>query len=148
MLPPFEVNVDFIGAKALILNKAPLKKVLREGAKKVRQSGRKLAGRKEGSGRSYSVWGGMLHKSSSDGEAPAKLTGAVQRSIFYRVLDRDGLALSIGPKRRGPTFYSWFLAFGTSKMTARPFMAEALRAHQVEINTGLVSAYQQAILPK
>lgn len=142
-----ELHERLFGHRRIDFNKRQLRKALRKGAQLVRREGRKLAGKKQGSGRRYRVWGDIPHQASSPGAPPAKLTGALQRSIFYRTLDRDGLSLSVGPSVRR-VFYARFLAFGTQKMEARPFMEEALSRHEGPIRNLLRGALKDSLEPR
>ena len=142
-----ELHERLFGHRRIDFNKRKLRKALREGAKLIRREGRKLAGKKKGSGRRYRVWGDIPHQASAPGAPPAKLTGALQRSIFYRTMDRDGLSMSVGPSVRR-VFYARFLAFGTEKMEARPFMETALSRHEGAIRTMLRSALRDSLEPR
>jgi HK97 gp10 family phage protein len=68
------------------------------------------------------------HKSSAAGEPPASDTGFLVNNIFLNV-DSDGLGASVESRAA----YSVFLEFGTSKMSARPFMQPALEENKAKI---------------
>ncbi len=142
-----ELNERLVGHRAIDFNKRKLRKAVRHGAQLVRREGRKLAGKKRGSGRRYRVWGDIPHQASAPGAPPAKLTGALQRSIFYRTIDKGGLSMSVGPAS-SRVFYARFLAFGTQKMEARPFMEEALSRHEGPIRNLLRSALKDSLEPR
>lgn len=61
-------------------------------------------------------------------------TGATRESITASI-NRDALSATIGPT----TYYAPFLEYGTSRMTARPFMHPALEA----VKPGYVAAMQR-----
>jgi HK97 gp10 family phage protein len=142
-----EINERLIGHKTIDFDRKALRKAVREGAKLVRREGRKLAGKRSGAGRKYRVRGGVRHRASAPGQPPAKISGALQKSIFYRTMDKGGLAMSVGPSIRR-VFYARFLAGGTKHMEARPFMTEALRRHEPSIRQGLRAALVDALVPR
>ncbi|WP_188260867.1 HK97-gp10 family putative phage morphogenesis protein [Azospirillum tabaci] len=142
-----ELHERLLGHRTIDFDRRKLRKAVRAGAALVRREGRKLAGKKKGAGRRYRVWGDFLHRASAPGSPPAKLTGALQRSIYYRTLDKDGLSMSVGPAPRR-IFYARFLAFGTEKMEARPFMDEALHRHEEPIRKLLRSALRDSLVPR
>ena len=143
-----ELHARLFGHRSIDFDKRKLRKAVRAGARLVRREGRRLAGKKSGSGRRYRVWGDMLHRASAPGAPPAKLTGALQRSVFFRTLEgTSGLAMSVGPSPRR-VFYARFLAGGTEKMDARPFMGEALERHEGPIRNALRDALKSSLVPR
>lgn len=142
-----ELHERLFGHRRIDFDKRQLRRALRDGAKLIRREGRKLAGKKRGSGRLYRVWGDIPHQASAPGAPPAKLTGALQRSVFYRTIDRDGLSMSIGPSVRR-VFYARFLAFGTRQVEARPFMETALSRHEGAIRDRLRDALKDSLEPR
>jgi len=69
------------------------------------------------------------HTASAAGEPPATDTGFLVNNIFLDV-DNDGLGASVESRAD----YSQALEFGTSKMSARPFMQPALEENKPKIN--------------
>jgi HK97 gp10 family phage protein len=51
-------------------------------------------------------------------------TGKLKENIV--VSDVEGDQIHVGPDQQGTAFYGHFLEFGTSKMSAQPFMAPTL----------------------
>ncbi|WP_207458651.1 HK97-gp10 family putative phage morphogenesis protein [Azospirillum sp. SYSU D00513] len=142
-----ELHEKLVGHRRIDFDRKKLRKAVREGAKLVRREGRRLAGKKAGGGKAYRVWGDMLHKGSAPGEAPTKVTGTLQRSIFYRTLDDNGLSMSVGPAARR-VFYARFLAAGTQKMAARPFMGEALERTESPVRDFLRAGLEESLTPR
>jgi HK97 gp10 family phage protein len=68
-----------------------------------------------GTGRVYKR-GARTHKASSPGEYPNTDTGALVRSIYWRMVNT--LTAHVGT----PILYGKYLEYGTSKMAARPFI--------------------------
>ena len=69
------------------------------------------------------------HTASSAGQPPATDTGFLVNNIVLDI-DNDGLAASVESRAD----YSQALEFGTSKMSARPFMQPALEENKPKIN--------------
>jgi HK97 gp10 family phage protein len=68
------------------------------------------------SGRIYTIGGskgGSKHTASSAGEAPAKVTGNLARSVTAKVITNGFIIGEAAP-------YARYLEFGTRKMEARP----------------------------
>jgi len=68
------------------------------------------------------------HKASSAGQPPATDTGFLVNNIALKI-DADSLGASVESRAD----YSVFLEFGTSKMSARPFMQPALESNKGKI---------------
>ncbi len=68
------------------------------------------------------------HTASASGEAPASDTGYLANNINLDI-DVDGLGASVESRAD----YSSYLEFGTSKMSARPFMQPALEENRPKI---------------
>jgi HK97 gp10 family phage protein len=68
------------------------------------------------------------HTASAAGEPPASDTGYLANNIFVN-MDADGLGASVESRAD----YSSFLEFGTTKMSARPFMQPALEENRTNI---------------
>ena len=68
------------------------------------------------------------HKASAAGQPPATDTGFLVNNIALKI-DADSLGASVESRAD----YSMFLEFGTSKMSARPFMQPALESNKGKI---------------
>lgn len=68
------------------------------------------------------------HRASAAGQPPATDTGFLVNNIALKI-DSDGLGASVESRAD----YSAFLEFGTSKMSARPFMQPALESNKAKI---------------
>jgi len=68
------------------------------------------------------------HKASSAGQPPATDTGFLVNNIALKI-DADSLGASVESRAD----YSLALEFGTSKMSARPFMQPALESNKGKI---------------
>lgn len=90
------------------------------------------------SGRVYKR-GNVTHKASAPGEAPATDTGFLVSQINLQ-MDQDKLGASIDSKAP----YSSFLEFGTSKMSARPFLQPALEMNKKKITAKIRAAIKKA----
>lgn len=71
------------------------------------------------------------HTASSAGQPPATDTGFLVNNIVI-TMDTADKGLSVNVESRAD--YSSFLEFGTSKMSARPFMQPALEENRAKIN--------------
>jgi HK97 gp10 family phage protein len=72
------------------------------------------------SGRIYTI-GGSKHTASSAGEAPAKVTGNLARSVTAKVIPNGFIIGETAP-------YARYLEFGTRKMEARPHVKPVIDA--------------------
>ena len=81
-----------------------------------------------------------VHKASAAGEAPATDTGYLVSNINL-VMDTDGLGCSVDSRAD----YSSFLEFGTSKMSARPFLQPALEQNKNSIQYQVWKATKDAL---
>ncbi len=70
------------------------------------------------------------HRASASGEPPATDTGYLVNNIVI-TMDSADRGLSVNVESRAE--YSSFLEFGTSKMSARPFMQPALEQNKQRI---------------
>jgi len=77
------------------------------------------------SGSSYKK-GGVTHQSSARGEYPATDTGFLVANIAYKARDFIGKVTSSAP-------YSKYLEYGTTSMSARPFMFPSLEKNRRKI---------------
>ncbi len=71
------------------------------------------------------------HTASAAGQPPATDTGFLVNNIVI-TMDTADKGLSVNVESRAD--YSSFLEFGTSKMSARPFMQPALEENRAKIN--------------
>jgi HK97 gp10 family phage protein len=62
--------------------------------------------------------------------APVR-TGNLKRSIV--VSDVKKGEINVGPNQQGDAFYGHMLEFGTSKMTAKPFMGPVFENNKIEV---------------
>ncbi len=82
------------------------------------------------SGRLYRirVRGEMInHRASAPGEAPARLTGALEKTIKTKTSGFTQMDYSAGG---GRVNYAGFLEDGTRKMAARPYMIKSIRENE------------------
>ncbi|MBP3955395.1 hypothetical protein J8F10_08890 [Gemmata sp. G18] len=82
----------------------------------------------------------VTHQASAPGEAPASDTGRLVNSINSSVDGLDGVVVAGG----GIVDYARSLEFGTSKMSARPFMFPALEKSKGWIRERLAKAVRIA----
>lgn len=85
-------------------------------------------------GRTYKI-GNRVHRASAPGEAPAKITGNLKRSVDYNV--RGWREVEFGYKE----FYGRFLELGTKKMEERPNLRPAADNKAQEFINGMVTHY-------
>ena len=76
--------------------------------------------------------GAKILREEASNLAP-KRTGELSRNIFseVRVKSKESVIIDIGPSPQ--VFYGQFVEFGTSKMTARPFLRPALNNKKAEV---------------
>ncbi len=86
-------------------------------------------------GREYRRKGGIRHRASAPGQAPATDHGDLARSLLFDVR-YDGLGASVGTD----LLYGGFLEEGTKKMSARPFMAPSLEKNNERIENDILEA--------
>tara|TARA_R110000824_G_scaffold37643_1_gene115718 strand:+ start:1940 stop:2248 length:309 start_codon:yes stop_codon:yes gene_type:complete len=70
--------------------------------------------------------GGITHQSSAGGQYPATDTGFLVANIAYMVTNFVGRVTSSAP-------YSKYLEYGTTSMSARPFMFPSLEKNRMKI---------------
>lgn len=103
-----------------------------------------------GAGRSYALKGGGVYQASAAGEAPAKRTGQLAKSILAR-RSHDGLSAWIGPSTKAglkKPFYPAFLVYGSKSMAKRKnASAVAARRYRTRFNRELTAAMQKAVQP-
>jgi HK97 gp10 family phage protein len=145
--PSIELHAALFGTTRIDFDRRSIRKALRGGAQLVRREARKILSKRSGSGRIYRVWGDVIHRASAAGEAPAKLTGLLQRSIQYRTRGSGGFAMAVGPSY-AVGFYGRFLAFGTKTMAPRAFMVPALEIHRAAITAMLNTALADSLVPR
>jgi HK97 gp10 family phage protein len=83
-------------------------------------------------GRIYIRGGNVTHRASAPGEPPANDTGRLVASIRYE-LTSSGTVLRVF----AGTEYAAMLEFGTSKMSARPFLRRAIEETQARGMSGI-----------
>lgn len=72
-----------------------------------------------------------LHRASAPGQTHANLTGALRRSIGWKVHGHDSMDFGYGVATRGPEpRYAPFVEFGTFRMAPRPSLMNAISATQ------------------
>ena len=92
------------------------------------------------SGRVYRKYNpNRVHKASAAGEAPATDTGFLVSQINLE-MDVDRFGASVDSKAP----YSSFLEFGTSQMSARPFLQPALEINKKKITANIRRAIKKA----
>ncbi len=89
-------------------------------------------------GRIYNIRG-IEHQASAPGEAPAILSGTLQRSIFYNA--RGHLQLVYGATAP----YAAYLEDGTTIMEARPSLKRTIHEKRKETINGLRAAWSKRI---
>ena len=78
-------------------------------------------------GRLYNVPGtNRRHRASAPGEAPANLSGALQRSIDFKVSTNE---LEVG----ADTHYAKRLELGDDKIAARPYLWPSIQEHEQDL---------------
>lgn len=112
-----------------------LQGVLTKSAIRIRDDAKLLIKKGPKTGRIYSRKGGIQHRASAPGEAPATDHGDLIRSILFDVR-YDGLGASVGSDLP----YSLFLEEGTTRIKPRPFMAPALEKNNDRIETDILEA--------
>ena len=79
-----------------------------------------------------------VHRASAPGEAPAKDTGDLIKSIYYRKIDADTAAIGSQLK------YAFRLEFGTRKMAARPSWVPAAEKNALRLQKRLTRIIREA----
>lgn len=105
------------------LTKAGTRSAFFESGKLLQQSARRLITDPPKTGRVYRI-NGKRHQASAPGEAPANLTGMLQRSIGYKT--QGAARMEFGARAK----YGGFLEDGTRKMKARPYLLPAIYKEQ------------------
>ncbi|CCG42181.1 HK97-gp10 family putative phage morphogenesis protein [Magnetospirillum molischianum] len=141
-----EVNVGLAGFGRIDFDRRKVRRAIRIGARLVQREARRMVNVRAGTGRSYRVWGDMLHRASAAGSPPAKVSGALQRSLDTRMAP-SGFAAFVGPNL-SKAFYARFLAAGTGAMQPRPFVDTALDRHRSAIRRLLEDALSDALIPR
>ncbi|WP_147375762.1 hypothetical protein [Noviherbaspirillum cavernae] len=96
-----EVNVTLAGHSRIDFDRKRVRKALRTEAQAVRKIARRLVARRA---------------ISEPGEFPGKDSGALQRSIKFKILSRHGFAVRVAPYKTaemGKDFYPAYLWYGT-----------------------------------
>lgn len=139
------VNVKVVRSRASKLKGlgndvvSQVKKAIRIGGTTVRNDAILSIAQGSKSGRVYNR-GGVSHRASAAGEAPASDTGYLVSNINL-VMDGDGLGCTVDSRAD----YSSHLEFGTSQMSARPFLQPALEANKQKISYQVWKATKEAL---
>jgi len=141
-----EVNVGLAGFGRVDFDRRKIRRAIRIGARLVQRESRRMVNARAGTGRTYRVWGDMLHRASAAGAPPAKVSGTFQRSLDTRMAP-SGFAAFVGPNLR-KAFYARFLASGTVAMQPRPVADVALDRHRSAIRRLLEDALSDALIPR
>lgn len=118
-------------------NRRVLNKATRAGANVVRDEAKKRAPRKTGKLKKNIVT--LSHKSPGPNAA---VSGVHIRGRNPRTGNSDNTMKADNPNN---SFYWRFLEYGTSKMSARPFIRPAYEAKQMEIEKAIIKVANQAI---
>ena len=101
--------------------------------------------RKPKSGRVYIIRRGgrrRRHVASAPGETHANLTGRLRKAIGWKVHGNDELSFGYGVTGPSPK-YDEFVEFGTSKMSARPSLENAINFAQANAELRFSSAMKK-----
>lgn len=114
-----------------------LQGTLTKSAIRIRNDAKLLIKKGPKTGREYRRKGGIKHRASAPGEAPASDHGMLASKILFDVR-YDGLGASVGTDLQ----YGEYLEIGTPKgqMAARPYLAPALEKNNDEIDRGILEA--------
>lgn len=99
---------------------------------------RKLIADKNKNGRIYII-NGFRHQASAPGEAPANLTGTLQKSVGYTV--RGSQQMEFGDT----IYYGRYLEEGTKKMAARPHLARTVKEKARDAEQALQGAVDREL---
>lgn len=140
-------NMEIIGLEKLTkkLLKLPaeatasVKTEILKGAVLVESEAKRSIQRGVKSGRTYRR-GGIVHRASAPGEAPATDRGALVRSISHQVF-AAGLEILVGTRIK----YGSALEFGTSKISPRPWLFPAFKKYQKSIVAAISSALKNIV---
>lgn len=66
------------------------------------------------------------HQASAPGQVPANMTGALKRSVQYKVTNPVTLEYGAGDST-GPVDYAKYLEMGTSRMAPRPYLEPQIK---------------------
>lgn len=133
-----ETNVTLDGFTRLDFDRKQVRKTMSNLGRDVQKAARKLISRKA---------------ISSAGEYPGKESGALQRSIKYRV-SKPGFLVRIMPYKTpamGKDFYPAFLHYGSRKnnLAVRGnFMADALESRSANARQVLQKTLETALIPR
>ena len=87
------------------------------------------------------------HVASAPGETHANLSGDLRRSIQWRTFG-DELLFGYGIRDNSEPLYAPFVEFGTSRMAARPSLANAVNVTQREAEVNFRRALERAMAAK
>jgi len=74
----------------------------------------------------------VRHQASAPGEAPAKFTGTLEKSLETKTSSWQQLDFSAG---NNDAFYAKFLEFGTSRMAQRPYLIKSINDNERNTET-------------
>ena len=132
-----ETNVTIQGHTRLDFDKKKVRKTMAVLGRDIQKTARKLVARKA---------------ISAAGEYPGKESGALQRSIKYKV-SKPGFLVRIMPFKTadmGPDFYPAFLHYGVpGRIKPRGnFMTDALEARSDNARKVLMNTLQDSLMPR
>lgn len=88
------------------------------------------------------IAGAEIMKEKVKESAPVR-TGILKANII--VSDVKNSKIHIGPDQQGKAFYGHFLEFGTSKMSAQPFMGPAFENNQDEAQEKMMEVIKREL---
>lgn len=104
--------------------------------------------RRPKSGRTYFIRtrGGRRrrHVASAPGETHANLSGALRRSLSWKVRGTDSMDFGYGVSGAGAPEYASFVEFGTRRMDPRPSLENAIDALQANAQQHFEAAMDRA----
>jgi HK97 gp10 family phage protein len=121
-----------------------INKALYASAKKVEAEAKRSIAEGGKTGRTYTR-GGITHRASAPGEAPATDTGRLVNSITGELVKDKGGEAEVRAGG-GVVNYARALEFGTTKMAARPFLFPALEKSKGWIKGRLDAAVRKAAI--
>lgn len=142
----FEIHTRLWGHSTIDFDKRPIRNALRRAGRLVLKTAKKLTGKRQGGGRTYKVWGDLIHQASASGEAPAMISGTLRGSLHSEA-SRSGWMVKIGPRLK-KSFYALMVSTGTQNMDARGFIEDAATPHEAAIQKMLREALQDSLVPR
>lgn len=133
-----ETNVTLDGFSRIDFDRRKIRKAMQVNGRDVQKAARKLVSRRA---------------ISRPGENPGRMTGAMYRSIKYKV-SRPGFLVRIAPYKTaemGDDFYPAYLYYGSTKINLKErnnFMVEALDKRSNNVRVVLRNALESALIPR